>query len=44
MKKYIIIVFLLLASASYAQPVIDHMLVDEAKGELNIFGTFGVNQ
>ncbi len=41
MKKYLIIIFLLCAGASYAQPVIDSMLIDEMKGELHIYGSFG---
>jgi hypothetical protein len=47
MKKYLIIVFLLCASAGFAQPVIDSMLIDEMKfpnqkeSELRIYGSFG---
>lgn len=42
MKKYLIIVFLVLASASYGQPPrIDSMSVDESKSELQIHGDFG---
>jgi hypothetical protein len=42
MKKYLILLTSLLASASYTQvPQIDSMLVDEMKSELHIFGSFG---
>ncbi len=44
MKKYIILFFLFSAGASYSQPVIDSMLIDEMKGELYIYGTFGATQ
>ncbi len=40
-SKISLILFLLFASASYGQPVIDHMLIDESNGELQIIGTFG---
>jgi hypothetical protein len=43
MKKYLILFSLILfVNTSYAQaPRIDSMLVDEMKGELHIFGSFG---
>lgn len=44
MKKYLIIILLLIAGASYAQPVIDSMLIDEMKSELHIYGAFGSQQ
>ncbi len=46
MKRQIfIILFLLFAGASYAQPPhIDSMYVDEMKGELDIYGSFGSAQ
>ena len=45
MMKYILIIFLICASASYAQPPrIDSMLVDESNSELLIFGVFGASQ
>jgi hypothetical protein len=43
MKKYVIIVFLLFAGASYGQaPRIDSMFVDESKGQLHVYGSFGM--
>ncbi len=45
MKRQIFVtLFLLFAGASFGQPVIDHMLIDESKGELHILGTLGTTQ
>jgi hypothetical protein len=45
MRKYVAIFFLVLASASSAQPpLIDSMLVDEDKSDLYIYGDFGAVQ
>ncbi len=41
MKKYLIIISLLLYSGSYAQPVINSLSIDEMNGELHILGKFG---
>ena len=39
-----ILSFLLISTAVVAQPVIDHMVIDENKGQLQIFGSFGQTQ